>query len=166
MILNLHVPPTARVLIPALATVCMFALFACSDSSSPKPPVDCSSVADTTQPGTVSYANQIVPLFLPNKYNCLEAGCHGGGLASSHYSLASYEEVLKAGDEAKQLDMCAVKPGDPEASYLLWKVEGRSGILKERMPLGCVSSPDPNDCVSASDVDLVRTWILEGARNN
>jgi hypothetical protein len=155
----------SRIWVPAFLTALIFAAFACSDSTPPKP-ADCSSVADTTQPATVSYANDIVPLFLPDKYNCLEAGCHGGGLASSHYSLASYEEVLEAGDEAKQLNMCAVKPGDPDASYLLWKVEGRPGILMQRMPLGCVTSTDPNDCVSASDVTLVRTWILEGARNN
>jgi hypothetical protein len=155
-----------RFWIPPFSIALFVSALACSESSTPNPPVDCSSVADTTQPATVSYANDIVALFLPDKYNCLEAGCHGGGLASSHYSLASYEEVLKAGDEAKQLDMCAVRPGDPDASYLLWKIEGRSGILMQRMPLGCVSSPDPNDCVSASDVDLVRTWILEGARNN
>ena len=155
-----------RAFIPGPLMALAFAALACSESTTPKPPVDCSSVADTTQPATVSYANQIVPLFLPDKYNCLEAGCHGGGLASSNYSLASYAEVLKAGDEAKQLGMCAVRPGDPDASYLLWKVEGRPGILMQRMPLGCVSSPDPNDCVSAADVDLVRTWILEGARNN
>jgi hypothetical protein len=155
-----------RFLFPVFLVVTGLAAFGCSESTPPKTPVDCSSVADTTQPATVSFANNIVPLFLPDKYNCLEAGCHGGGLASSNYSLASYEEVLKAGDEAKQLDMCAVKPGDPDASYLLWKVEGRAGILMQRMPLGCVSSPDPNDCVSASDVALVRAWILEGARNN
>ena len=144
----------------------LIVLSGCSDSSTPDPGPDCSSVADTTQPATVSYENHIVPLFLPDKYNCLEAGCHGGGLASSNYSLASYAEVLEAGDEAKQLDMCAVKPGDPEASYLVWKMEGRSGTLGQRMPLGCVTSPNPDDCVSSSDLDLVRTWIAEGARNN
>jgi len=155
-----------RLRFPLVLIGVILTAFACSESTPPKTPVDCSSVADTTQPATVSYANDIVPLFLPDKYNCLEAGCHGGGLASSHYSLASYEDVLHAGDEARQLAMCAVKPGDPEASYLLWKVEGRQGILMQRMPLGCTTSPDPNDCVSAADVNVVRTWILEGARNN
>ena len=155
--------------ISSLLALCVSALIVvhgCSDSSTPDPGADCSSVADTTQPATVSYENHIVPLFLPDKYNCLEAGCHGGGLASSNYSLASYAEVLEAGDGAKQLRMCAVKPGDPEASYLVWKIEGRSGILGQRMPLGCVTSPNPDDCVSSTDLDLVRTWIAEGARNN
>ena len=133
----------------------------CGGSPALNPGADCTSVADTTQPATVSYANQIVPLFLPDKYNCLEAGCHGGGLASSNYSLASHAEVLKAGDQAKHLEMCAVKPGDPDASYLVWKVEGRPGILMQRMPLGCI-----NNCVSAADVALLSTWIHEGARNN
>ncbi|HET9233479.1 MAG TPA: hypothetical protein VFP10_05010, partial [Candidatus Eisenbacteria bacterium] len=87
----------------------------CSDSSTPDPGPDCSSVADTTQPATVSYVNDIVPLFFPEKYSCLNAPCHGGGFASSNYALTSYAEVLKAGDQAKQLDMCAVKPGDPDA---------------------------------------------------
>jgi hypothetical protein len=151
----------------ALAGGCVLAALSlmlgqgCGGSAAPNPGADCRSVADTTQPATVSYATQIVPLFFPDKYNCLEAGCHGGGLASSNYSLASHSEMLKAGDEAKQLDMCAVKPGDPEASYLVWKVEGRKGILMQRMPLGCV-----NNCVSAADDTLLRTWIEEGARDN
>lgn len=144
----------------------LIVLSGCSDSSTPDPGPDCSSVADTTQPATVSYANDIVPLYFTDKYNCLEAGCHGGGLASSNYSLASHAEALKAGDQAKQLGMCAVKPGDPEASYLVWKIEGRQGILGVRMPNGCVTSPNPDDCVSSADVALVRTWIAEGARNN
>src|SRR6185436_5005009 len=105
-----------RLRFPLVLIGVILTAFACSESTPPKTPVDCSSVADTTQPATVSYANDIVPLFLPDKYNCLEAGCHGGGLASSHYSLASYEEVLHAGDEARQLELCAVKPGDPDAS--------------------------------------------------
>jgi hypothetical protein len=121
-------------------------------------------VADTTQPATVSYANDIVPMFFTEKYNCLEIGCHGGGLASSNYSLTSHAETLEPGQQALLLGVCAVKPGDPDASYLIWKIEGRPGIQGVRMPNGCASNPV--NCVSAEDLAVFRTWILEGARNN
>jgi hypothetical protein len=132
----------------------------------PDPGPDCSSVADTTQPATVSYQNDVVPLFYTEKYNCLEIGCHGGGLASSNYSLATHAETLERGDQANLIGVCAVKPGDPDASYLVWKLDGRPGIQMERMPSGCTTTPDPDDCVSAEDLAIVRQWILEGARDN
>lgn len=49
-----------------------------------------------------------------------------------------------------------VRTGEPDASYLVWKVEGRSGIVGGRMPLG---SPP----LSTEQVTAIREWIRSGA---
>jgi hypothetical protein len=151
-------------LVAALFPVLVIAL-GCSDSSEP-PPADCSSVVDTTVVPTVSYSGDIVPMFAQDRYGCLEGGCHGGILLSSNYDLRSHAAVLQPGDQARDLRVCAVRPGAPDESYLLWKMEGRRDIRGMPMPNGCRNSSDPFACVSAEDLELVRRWILEGALDN
>jgi hypothetical protein len=153
--------------IAAVAGVALLAyLAACGGSSNPakpKPePPDCSSVADTTQPATVSYENDIVPMFaeLSNGgYGCADAGCHGGAFLSSNYSVESRDDILAPGNEATARGFCVVKPGAPEDSYLVMKLEGRAGIEGVQMPNGRTS-------LTAADLQKVKTWILEGARDN
>jgi hypothetical protein len=52
-----------------------------------------------------------------------------------------------------------VTPGDPDNSYLIHKLEGRPGIVGQRMPL---RGPFRTD----GQVQIVRRWIQLGARNN
>ena len=148
-------PLTALTLV-AVAASCS------SDTTKPPVPVDCSSVADTTQPATVSFQNDIFALFLEvsnGGYGCNNSGCHGSPFIASHYAVSTYDEFLTPGDQAQALNICVIKPGDPENSYLVWKLEGRTGIDGVQMPqTGAKMTPQ--------DITLVRTWILEGARNN
>lgn len=134
----------------------------CGDDDPTGPPqlADCSSVADTTQAATVSYANDIFPLFEPQKYNCNSSGCHGSPLVSSNFSVSTYDDLFVQGDEASAMNICSIKPGEPDASYLYLKMKGQVGTIQgERMPLG-------GPMVTQDDLDLVHDWILEGARNN
>jgi hypothetical protein len=136
-----------------------FLVFGCN-STAPLQEPDCTSVADTTQPATVSYAGQIVPLFEPAKYACGDIGCHASNLPGlTNYRMGTYAQLFVAGSEARQEGMCEVKPGDPDNSYLIWKVEGHSGIQGVRMP-------KDRPAMSAQDLQLLRQWVLEGARNN
>jgi hypothetical protein len=57
-----------------------------------------------------------------------------------------------------------IKPNDPTNSYLLQKIEGAPGISGSRMPFGCGSTSDP--CLDQATIDLVKTWISQGALNN
>ena len=50
-----------------------------------------------------------------------------------------------------------VKPGDPDGSYLILKVEGTSGIVGARMPFGGPYLPQ-------STIDVIRQWITNGAQ--
>lgn len=130
----------------------------CSDATDPPPPTECSSVADPNVPATVSYQNNIAPL-LTDAYGCTAIGCHGSNLPGSQYSLASHEGLLSAGPQAVERGLCSVRPGAPDESYLVWKIEGRFGISGDRMPND--ASP-----MNEQDIAKIRQWILEGARNN
>lgn len=52
-----------------------------------------------------------------------------------------------------------IAPGDPENSYLIHKVEGRSGIGGQRMPLNNTSLTD-------GQILVIKRWIELGAPNN
>ena len=53
-----------------------------------------------------------------------------------------------------------VAPGDPDNSYIVHKLEGRSDIVGTRMPRG--TGPFLTD----GQMRVIRRWITEGAPNN
>jgi hypothetical protein len=149
-------------LVPALVLIVVAAGCGGDTSTKPKPTVDCSNVADTTVAATVSYQNDIRPLFaaeMNGGYGCADANCHGGVLINSNYSVETYAGLFEQGDEAKTLGICSIRPGDPAASYLYMKITNDSGIIG-------VSMPFEKPLMAPADREKVRTWILEGARNN
>ena len=50
-----------------------------------------------------------------------------------------------------------VELGDPENSYLIWKLEGRPGIIGNQMPL--FGTP-----LSQDEIDSIALWIANGAQ--
>ena len=57
-----------------------------------------------------------------------------------------------------------ITPNDAVNSYLVQKIEGAAGIQGSRMPQGCGSSSNP--CLDQNTIDLVKTWVSQGALNN
>ena len=55
---------------------------------------------------------------------------------------------------------CAWRPAIPENSYLIHKLEGRPGIVGERMPRG--TGPFLTD----GQMLIIRRWIELGANND
>jgi hypothetical protein len=53
-----------------------------------------------------------------------------------------------------------VIPGDPEGSYLIHKLEGRPGIVGERMPRNA------GPFLTPGQMTIIRRWIAQGAQNN
>src|SRR5262249_51904784 len=51
-----------------------------------------------------------------------------------------------------------VAPGNPDGSYLILKLQGSAGIVGERMPFG-------GPYLSQAEIDVIRKWILDGARD-
>jgi hypothetical protein len=109
------------------------------------------------KPSTVSYANDVVPLFADK--GCTSMVCHGGFFPASGYDLSTYESSFMAGDEAKAFGILPIVPNDPDSSYLVEKIS-------TDMPRNGVRMPNGLPPLSAAEIDLIRTWISEGAQNN
>jgi len=84
--------------------------------------------------------------------------CHTGASAPLGLVLdegVSHENLV--GVESVQMpDLLRVDPGRPESSYIMWKVEGRAGVVGGRMPLGSVP-------LSNAQLTALRGWIAAGA---
>jgi hypothetical protein len=68
--------------------------------------------------------------------------------------ISAYDNIVNVAS-TEIPDMDRIEPGDPEMSYLVWKIEGRSGITGSRMPLGGVL---PN-----SQIQTIVSWVEAGA---
>jgi hypothetical protein len=75
------------------------------------------------------------------------------GAPNAHAQLVNVPSIAKPG-------AIRVIPGDPENSYLIHKLEGRSGIVGQRMPR--TTGPFLTD----GQMLVIRRWIELGAPNN
>jgi mono/diheme cytochrome c family protein len=90
-------------------------------------------------------------------------GCHTGGGSSlpSSMDLTAghiYGSIVNVAS-VEQPSLKRVKPGDPDNSYVVQKLEGVSTISGSRMPLG-------GPFLDQATIDQVRAWISAGAPNN
>ena len=92
------------------------------------------------------------------------SGCHTGqgttlpssmDLSSAAGSFAALVNVASR----QQPSVMRVAPSNPDASYLVRKIEGAPGINGARMPLG-------GPFLDQATIDQVRAWITAGAQNN
>lgn len=72
--------------------------------------------------------------------------------ATAYAQLVNVQSVTRPG-------AIRVVPGDPDGSYLIWKLEGQPGISGQRMPLN-------GPYLTAGQIAIIRRWIQEGAENN
>ena len=100
----------------------------------------------------VSFSQDVQPIFNQHCIQCHEAG--GQGEVASGLNLTSYEDVMK-GTNAGPM----VIAGDVEGSNLLVLMEGRADP-SIRMPHG------QNEPVPKKDIQTIRSWIGQGAKNN
>jgi uncharacterized membrane protein len=91
----------------------------------------------------VSFAEQVMPIF---EARCVE--CHSATDAELGLNLTTYEGVMAGSDYGT-----VIEPGNPEGSLLIDMVA--SGDM-----------PEEGDPMPAEELDLIRTWIQEGAENN
>jgi hypothetical protein len=102
-------------------------------------------------PRDVSYSSDVQPIL---KQYCLE--CHvpgGAGYLASGYDMSSYESFMKGGQFG-----AFVIPGDPLDSNLIILVEGRAHP-SIRMPHG-------REKLSESEIEVLKAWVQQGAKNN
>jgi hypothetical protein len=89
-------------------------------------------------------------------------GCHNpAGAAFNGMNLTgatAYATLVNAPSVGKR-GAIRVVPGDPDASYLVQKIEGAPGIVGVRMPL----TPP---YLTPGQIAIIRRWIELGAANN
>ena len=106
---------------------------------------DCAGICDGSallsngECTNISYTATIQPIF---NTNC--NGCHGG---SGGLTLTSYSDLM--GNNV-------VDPGDGAASKLIQKLKGTSGT----------QMPQNQDPLDEATINLIETWINEGALDN
>jgi hypothetical protein len=93
------------------------------------------------------------------------SGCHNPNnvltfrqVALNMASAASYDSLVGVPSRQKA-GLLRVAPGDPANSYLIHKVEGRAGIVGDRMP-------DRGPFLSAGQIAIITRWIELGARRD
>jgi len=103
------------------------------------------------QPGQMSYAEDIAPIFKGWCVSCHEPG--GEGYKASGVDLTSYDGLMKGTKLGP-----VVIPKEPDSSTLVALIYGRVAP-KIRMPFGHKPLPD---CLRSN----IWTWIFQGAKNN
>ncbi|HUI66385.1 MAG TPA: c-type cytochrome domain-containing protein [Bacteroidota bacterium] len=94
----------------------------------------------------VSYTNHVQPLF---NQACNYSGCHDDGAHQSPLKLTSWGNVVITLPGI-------VVPGKPDASDLVLRIQGTVGA---RMPPGV-------NGLNQNQIDGIRAWIVEGAKDN
>lgn len=94
----------------------------------------------------VSYSQHIQPIF---DARCNNAGCHNSMDRKAGLSLANWAETTSNSQ--------IVFPGLPDNSKLIWAIEGRT--VNPMPPIGYRP-------LTKNQIDGIRTWIKEGAKNN
>lgn len=92
--------------------------------------------------------------------NCAVPGCHVQGSAAFGLVLSedqSYGNLVDVPAQGPTFSILRVKPGDPDSSYVVWKLEGRSGIAGVQMPRG--RPPLPQE-----QIDAIKRWIQGATR--
>ncbi len=97
-------------------------------------------------PDTVYFQNEIFPLI---NSTCATIGCHNQLGEEQDVLLVDYSSIMSYGE---------IVPGNPDESKLFEKITDDDP--DDRMP------PPPNDPLTADQINLIRTWIEQGAQNN
>ena len=89
---------------------------------------------------------------------CAVSGCHGGAMAQQGLRL---DPGFSAGNlinvpSPRDASLIRVVPGDPDASFLIQKLQGTQ-TLGNRMP-------DGGPYLTTATVNVIRQWIQDGAQ--
>lgn len=102
-------------------------------------------------PSGVSFSKDVQPILAKNCSECHAPGKEG--FAASGLDTTSYASLMRGGKFGP-----LIKPGDALSSSLNMLVEGRAHA-SIRMPHGREKLPD-------KDIETLKVWVNEGAKNN
>ncbi len=103
--------------------------------------------APSEQP--VSYSSDIEPIL---RKNCF--GCHQGAKQLGEYRMTEFQSLVAGGESGE----VAIVPGKPDESHLIQQITVVDGRAEMPKP--------PLAALATADVDLIRRWISEGAKDD
>ncbi len=117
------------------------------------------NVANVAAATTLTQVQQNV--LTPRCIGCHDGSQPAGGTLPGSMDLRSGQSFASLVSVAslEQPALLRVKPGDPDNSYVIHKLEGTAGITGARMPFG-------GPFLDQATIDQVRSWIASGAPNN
>lgn len=117
------------------------------------------TVANATP--AVTLAKLQTDIFTPKCSGCHDGSAAPGGALPGSMDLRAGHTFASLVNVASQEQpaLMRVKPGEPNNSYVVHKLEGSAGITGSRMPLG-------GPFLDQATIDEVRAWIAGGAPNN
>lgn len=92
----------------------------------------------------VSYSQQVQPLF---NLGCDYLGCHDDETMAGNLSLTNYISATTAPG--------VIRPRDTTSSILIQRIEGKGPIM-----------PPAASPLNQNQIKGLKTWIMEGAKNN
>ena len=120
----------------------------------------------TTTPPSVSFSMDIQPIF---NRSCALVSCHTGAVPAQGQDLSpgvAYGQVVNV-SSTEQPKLKRVRPGDPNNSYLVRKIQGDPRISGVLMPNGCPGVPAAGaQCLTPDEIAAIVQWITECAPNN
>lgn len=143
------------VAVAVIASVTVVSLMACGGTvRSPTEPAGGGPGAQA-----LTFTQIQTTIFTPS---CAKAGCHASAAASGGLVLDAGQAYasLVGRPAQEQPQLAYVRPGSPEASYLLKKVRGDPDISGSRMPR------DGPPFLSPQQIAGLAAWIQAGAPNN
>lgn len=96
-------------------------------------------------PDTVYFERDVLPVLISN---CAMSGCHDPQSKQDGIILNNFENIIKTGE---------IRPGNPGESELFEVIT--EDKADKRMP------PPPSSPLSSSQIEIIRKWISQGARN-
>jgi Planctomycete cytochrome C len=137
---------TLRYIAAAAGVVALTLALSCKDSNPVGPD---GSPSDVVFPAdSVSYSQSVQVLF---NQTCALPSCHSSGEGVDRVKLDNYQN-LRFGVNG----LSVVIPGSPDQSELVLRIEGRTG---DRMPIN-------RNPLNQNQINGIRTWIAEGAKDN
>lgn len=126
-----------------LASLLPVALVGCKHETDfvPEP-----SISVNCDPDTIYFQNDILPLLLSS---CATSGCHDNATAEHGVILTSYSQIMQTGK---------IKPGDPNDSEII-------EVLTKNDP-DDIMPPPPKQPLDPALIQMIKTWIQQGAINN
>ncbi len=134
----------------AIETIAIWARDTTLTGGGGSPVVDCS-------PDTVYFKNKVLPLI---QSNCAITGCHDAATRAEGIQLTDYTTIVKTG---------GVVAGSPNSSKLYTILSAGGGDKSGNATQGTqdgIMPPPPRAAFSTDQKNLVKDWILQGAKDN